>query len=441
MKQNKNVRKRALALLIALSAAVAGCAPEKVKEQPEPLIPEEKHIAELTEPLALPRVYSYTGEEIPVLRDQQETNNCWAFASLSALEASKDNTGREIYSPDHLIYNNPFQREFSEGGSYLVTMAYLLSWMGPVREADDPFDKKPTEGAQICAHVQEIRLSEGKDYETIKRFVYLYGGVETAVYVDFEEDVKNSSYYNADTYSYCYLGAEASNHDIVIIGWDDDYPAENFAGDVAGNGAFLCRNSWGEEFGQEGSFWVSYEDVNIGETAVVYSRIDATDNYDRIYQSDLCGFTAQAGYREENVWFANVYTAAEDISVRAAGFYATRKNTEYELYIVPDFQDEDSFGGKQFLTNGYLDDAGYYTVDFPQAVPITAGTDFAVIAKVKTEGAEYPAAVECRVEDFSENADLGDGRGYLSLHGGQWENVEETKNFNICLKAYADLKR
>lgn len=107
---------------------------------------------------------------------------------------------------------------------------------------------------------------------------------------------------------------------------------------------------------------------------------------------------------------------------------------------MPDFKDESSFQKKQFLTDGYLEDAGYYTIDFPQSVPVNAGADFAVIAKITTEDAEYPAAVECQVEDFSENADLSDGRGYLSLHGNQWEHVEATKNYNICLKAYADLR-
>lgn len=226
--------------LCVTAAVLGGCVPEQAGRQPE--IPkEEKRQPEQEVLTELPRAYS--GEKVPVLRDQQETNNCWAFASLSALEASKDEDAGEIYSPDHLIYHNPFQREFSEGGSYLVTTAYLLSWYGPVREADDPFDGKSDGNVPVCAHVQEIRLSEGKDYEAIKRFVYLYGGVETAVYFDFDENMEK--YYREDTSSYCYLGAESSNHDIVIIGWDDDYPAENFAGDVARDGAF-CAATVGE---------------------------------------------------------------------------------------------------------------------------------------------------------------------------------------------------
>ena len=65
---------------------------------------------------------------------------------------------------------------------------------------------------------------------------------------------------------------------------------------------------------------------------------------------------------------------------------------------------------------------------------------FAIVVKIITEGAEFPVAIECPVEDLSENADMSDGRSYLSLQGTLWEHIEETKNYNICLKGYADLQ-
>lgn len=389
----------------------------------------------------LPRAYNYIKENrMPKLRNQKGTNTCWAFASLSALESSKDEDTAGIYSADHLTFHNPFGKQFEEGGSYIVTMAYLLSWQGPVLEETDPFDGESPQGLEPCVHVQEVRQAEPKDYEAIKRFVYLYGGVESALYLDFDEYMTESSYYNEEFNSFCYQGEEISNHDVVIVGWDDDYPAENFVGEVSTDGAFLCQNSWGENFGDLGTFYVSYEDVNIGGYGIAYSRIDTVDNYDRIYQSDLCGYTAQIGYQQEECWFANAYTAEEAISLRAAGFYATGKNTEYEIYVVSDFMDKESFKEKKFICKGFLEDAGYYTIDFPETVDIEAGNEFAIVMKIKTENAEYPVAIECQVEGLSENADVSDGKGYLSLQGNLWEHIEETKNYNICLKAYADLR-
>ncbi len=435
--------------LMAVMCLTAGCGEEEkttkvyseLKEAPilPAFVTEDE--TEVEEELVLPSAYNYVEENrMPMLRNQGDTNSCWAFAALSALESSMDEDTIGPYSADHLINSNPFGKSFEEGGSYIVTMAYLLAWEGPVAEIDDPFDGDSPEMLEEIIHVQEIRQSEPKDYEAIKRFVYLYGGVESALYVDFQGVLTESSYYNETYNSYCYQGEEISNHDVVIVGWDDHYPAENFVGDVTQDGAFLCLNSWGETFGNAGTFYVSYEDVNIGGYGVAYSRIDSVDNYDKIYQSDLCGYTAQIGYQQDSAWFSSVYTAEEALQVRAAGFYATGANSEYEIYMIPKFRDESSFVFKRLIATGELEDAGFYTIDFPEAVNVEAGDDFAVVVKITTENAEYPVAIECPVEGLSENADISDGRSYLSFQGNLWEHVEATKEYNICLKAYADLQ-
>lgn len=418
-----------------VSETIAGLT-EEIPSTPSFIPESEKNITQID----LPAAYCFKEEELPMVRDQDGTNTCWAFASLSALESSKDEDVQGAYSVDHLRYQNPFENSFEEGGSYMVTMSYLLSWKGPVLEEGDSFDGESKEEIGPTVHVQEIRQIEPKDYEAIKRFVYLYGGVESALYLDFDEYMENSVCYNEEHFSYCYQGEAISNHDVVIVGWDDHYPAENFVGNVTRDGAFLCQNSWGERFGNKGIFYVSYEDVNIGGYGVVYSRVDGTENYDKIYQSDLCGYTAQIGYEQEECWFANVYTAQEAISLRAAGFYATGEHTKYEIYVVSEFEDETSFKKKEYVCNGFLEDGGYYTIDFPETVNIEAGADFAVVIKIQTENAEYPVAIECQVADLSEKVDLTDGRGYLSYQGSIWEHIEETKEYNICLKAYADLQ-
>ena len=407
--------------------------PELIPFQPEPEIEQAE--------IKLPRAYSYMEENrMPLLRNQEGENICWALAALSALESSKDEDVTESYSAEHLIHYNPFGNTFENGGAYVVTMAYLLSWQGPVSESEAFLAGNSLGELSPCVHVQEIRQSEPKDYEAIKRLIYLYGGVESALYMEFDEYMACSEYYNEENKAYCYYGEAQSNHDVVIIGWDDDYPAENFVDDVTGDGAFLCLNSWGESFGNQGTFYVSYEDVNIGGYGVAYSRIDPVDNYDRIYQSDLCGYTAQIGYEQETAWFASVYKAEEDNLIRAAGFYATGKDTEYEIYFVPEFLDENSLKDRKFVCKGSLEDAGYYTIDFPEALEAEAGKEFAVVVKIHTENSEYPVAIECPVEGLSEQADITDGKSYLSFQGNHWEHIEATKNYNICLKAYADLR-
>ena len=68
-------------------------------------------------------------------------------------------------------------------------------------------------------HVQSVRMPDHKDYEAIKQTVYLYSGVESSLYMDFDNPHQESDYYSREHASYCYNGDAVPNHDIVIIGW------------------------------------------------------------------------------------------------------------------------------------------------------------------------------------------------------------------------------
>ena len=55
---------------------------------------------------------------------------------------------------------------------------------------------------------------------------------------------------------------DTGDHSIIIVGWDDNYPKENFPEDCrpSENGAWIAHNSWGT-WGGDGTFYISYEDV------------------------------------------------------------------------------------------------------------------------------------------------------------------------------------
>ena len=54
-------------------------------------------------------------------------------------------------------------------------------------------------------------------------------------------------------------------------------------------------------------------------------------------------------------------------------FYATGANTQYEVYVVHDFENEKSFAQREQLASGTLQKAGYYTVDFDTKVSLKKG--------------------------------------------------------------------
>ena len=155
--------------------------------------------------------------------------------------------------------NNGFHLAQDDGGEYTMGMAYLASWKGPVFEKDDPYgDNKTNPDLTAVKHVQEMQIIYGKDYEKIKEAVFKYGGVQTSIYNSLKSSQSKSPYYDRRTSSYCYIGTEKPNHDVVIIGWDDSYSKDNFSVDLEGDGAFICQNSWGSEFGDGGVFFIFF---------------------------------------------------------------------------------------------------------------------------------------------------------------------------------------
>lgn len=379
-------------------------------------------------------------ERMSVVKNQGSYGTCWAFAATSALESALLPEENELFSVDHMSMSNSFDADQYEGGEYTMGMAYLAAWQGPVYESDDPYGDGKTDGSlKPVKHVQEMRVIDGKDYEAIKEAVFKYGGVTTSLYSTIRSSQGDSEYYKRSTNSYCYIGTEKPNHDVLIIGWDDNYPKENFSVNLEGDGAFICQNSWGDSFGDNGVFYVSYYDTNVGTHNVVYTRIEDTDNYDNIYQSDLCGWRGNLGFEKEEIYGANVFTAEKDEMVAAAGFYATSADTEYEVYIVNDFQNEASLTTRTQVASGTLEQAGYYTIDFDQEISVKAGEKFAVMLYLKTPGSQYPLAIEYdSQESYMDSVDLDDGEGYISYTGNKFINVKEKRDCNLCIKAFTN---
>lgn len=389
----------------------------------------------------LPSAYDArkAGRTSPV-KDQGDLGTCWAFASLLALESALLPDETFDFSEDHMSNNPSFNLGQEDGGEYTMSMAYLLAWKGPVLENDDPYgDGFSPEGLEAVKHVQEIQMLPSRDLEAIKRAVYGCGGVQSSLYTTLRSSESQSEYYNRETRAYCYPKDTAPNHDVVIVGWDDDFPAEAFPGEVPGDGAFLCENSWGTQFGEDGYFYVSYHDANIGKNNILYSSVEDIENYDHIYQSDLCGWIGQLGYGGDTAWAANVYRATGRQWLEAAGFYATAMNTKYEVYVVrqvPEQPDGAAFADRQLVAEGRLSYAGFYTVPFDQAVMVEAGERYSVMIRLITPGTVHPIAIEYDAGDGKCKVDLEDGEGYISLEGEQWQHVEKEQRCNLCLKAY-----
>ncbi len=397
-------------------------------------------MARIAAEVELPKHYDMRelGRVTPV-RDQGLYGTCWAFASLAALETTLTPQENLVFSPDHMSLCNSFSLGQNEGGEYTMAIAYMASWQGPVYESDDPYgDGKTNPDLKARKHLEEAQILAPKDYVAIKEAIYKYGAVETSIYTQMKTANSWSGYYNRERATYYYNQEATCNHDIIIVGWDDDFPKEYFTITPENDGAFICKNSWGTEFGEDGYFYVSYEDANIGTTNVVYTKLGDANNFDNIYQSDLLGWRGQLGYEKDQAYFANVYRAGEDEELAAVSFYATDVDTTYQVYVVPEFEDEDSLNDRKLVAEGSFEQAGYYTVRLDEAVKLKDNQKFAVVVHIQTPGAVHPVAIEYDADSRTREFDITDGEGYISLYGNKWMSAEKNKDCNLCLKAFTN---
>ena len=92
----------------------------------------------------------------------------------------------------------------------------------------------------------------------MKQHIEKNGGLYCAIYAD---DIKR---YN-NNYVLNYQGNNIRNHAVCIIGWDDNFSKDNFPEECRpkNDGAYIAINSWGEDWGENGVFYISYEDYDV----------------------------------------------------------------------------------------------------------------------------------------------------------------------------------
>lgn len=148
---------------------------------------------------------------------------------LARLETTLLPMEEDIFSVDHMSMCNSYALDVNSGGEHTMSIAYLAAWQGPVLEKDDPYgDGMSDPNLTAEKHLEEALIINGREDETIKSAIFRYGAIETSIYSALEYVDSYSMYYSSEYAAYYYDGDETPNHDVVVVGWDDNFPKENF---------------------------------------------------------------------------------------------------------------------------------------------------------------------------------------------------------------------
>jgi len=383
------------------------------------------------------------GRVTPV-KDQGLAGTCWAFASLGSLESCllpqeswdfSENNLKNLMSDE---CPGGYDRRPDEGGNQFMSTAYLARWTGPVTEAQDPYDPYTGGSCEEFApakHIQQVVYIPDRknalDNNNIKEAVMKYGAVYTTFFY-------GDNYYNPAQSSYYYSGQDYANHAVAIVGWNDNYDRKKFSQRPKANGAFIVKNSWGTDWGQEGYFYISYYDSKVGQNNALFNNAESPAKYNVIHQYDPLGWVASGGYGSTTAWFANMFEAPGAEELQAVAWYVGAADAPCQLYLYIDPQAGNPRTGTLAKNiSRTISQPGYYTFTFKKPQALTAGQRFAVVVKQETPGYDYPIPVEMPLEGYSSKATAQAGQGYISEDGATWTDVTEVwADTSVCLKAF-----
>lgn len=197
------------------------------------------------------------------VENQGNLGICYAFTSLTSVETNlalihNDNVD---LSEAHLAVNT---YGVTAGGSFITAdNKYYKDKIGPVYETDwsnqnitaRKYVKKTVSLPTInksYTYTQEEILAARK---LVKTHIMKYGSLYASISSTIKRNEDGVYVLNAKF-------ADLQNHAVSIIGWDDNFSKDNFPLNNRPNsdGAYLAVNSWGKQWGDNGCFWISYED-------------------------------------------------------------------------------------------------------------------------------------------------------------------------------------
>ena len=188
------------------------------------------------------------------------------------------------------------------------------------------------------------------------------------------------------------------NHQIQVVGWDDNYPKENFLKEAPGNGAWLIKNSWGSrtegyqvngetyytDNGYKidgkacGYFWISYYDMSLVEFESLYFTDKLSSGGDFLtYMYDFMPSESYRGYMtsDRETSTANVFEIESKEKIKAVSYRTLGPSSDVtvRMYILDDASQRPSDRKAIELFDGRQDAGGYHTLMLDDPIEVDEG--------------------------------------------------------------------
>lgn len=359
--------------------------------------------------------YSIIEDNCPLDVKTQQSGTCWTCAITSSIEGSYFKKYNEKISFDATdlclkIYddNKPegwfvHRDKLDYGGWDWIACDYLPNGY---------------EGY----YLKDAWRYDGNSCDEMKEGIKKHGPISVAVCDNTSYKSTHDGYFTMNDDNPDHL-----DHEVIIIGWDDNFPKDYFSSPAQSDGAWICQNSKSKGWGNDGIYYISYE--SLIEDNVIFSMTNEyvdvafydAGNEKQIATGDVCSV-------------ANVF----DKKGTLAGI-GTYTNSDYQKYKVEIY--EGDFGKLLCSVDGVLDIKGYHVTDLPEPIEVehyTVVIRFEGLASV--EGETY--AID---DDMVEYVATSSENQSFVLMGDEWidmssDDIKEILDIdfmpnNACIKA------
>jgi len=399
----------------------------------------------------------------------QQGGTCWTHGSMASMEGNLMMSGNwtaqgEMGEPDlaeyhldwwngyNMYYNqdldNPYNNgeglEVHMGGDYRVTTAYMSRLEGAVRDIDGQSYNSAPDHYSNSYHIYYPKRVEWynagenlENIELIKEKVMEHGVMAICMCYsnEFIEGINHYQPQSDDT---------EPNHSVSIVGWDNSHVTQ-----APNPGAWLVKNSWGTSWGDDGYFWIAFEDKqacrNPEMGAVSFIDVEILE-YDTAYYYDYHGWrdTLTSASEAFNAFMANV-----DEDIVAVSFFTAESNVDYTIKIFGEFTDGE-LADERITYSGNIEFSGLHTIDLPETVSFFEGEDFYLYVEFSAGGHPYDRTSDVPVllgassrAIVTSTAD--ENQSFYKDEDGEWldfYNYNDPSGFqntgNFCLKAIAN---